>query len=164
MKSIHLINHPSKQSSGSDLFLAVRLYHPSLSAGLLDYILCLCRAGVDKFLLVGQHLLVRVRDSVTLEFVLAPLAASRVSCSSYLDGFRDGPYSCCVPGMLVAGFVQYHHHHHHHVVPPARISLTLSRHFSLYFIAFSRFSGLHPVSSHSCSMYVRTGRPTFAWP
>ena len=25
----------------------------------------------------------------------------------------------------------HHHHHHHHVVPPARISLTLSRHFSL---------------------------------
>ena len=55
-------------------------------------------------------------------------------------------------------------HHHHHVVPPARISLTLSRHFSLSFIAFGRSSGLHPVSSHSCCMYVRTGRPAFAWP
>ena len=57
-----------------------------------------------------------------------------------------------------------HHHHHHHVVPLARISLTLSRHFSLSFIAFDRFSGLHPVSSHSCCMYVRAGRPAFAWP
>ena len=46
----------------------------------------------------------------------------------------------------------------------ARISLTLSRHFSLSFIAFGRSSGLHPVSSHSCSMYVRAGRPAFAWP
>ena len=55
-------------------------------------------------------------------------------------------------------------HHHHHVVPPARISLTLSRHFSLSFIAFGRSSGLHPVSSHNCCMYVRTGRPAFAWP
>ena len=40
--------------------------------------------------------------------------------------------------------------HHHHVVPLARISLTLSRHFSLSFIAFGRSSGLHPVSSHTC--------------
>ena len=57
-----------------------------------------------------------------------------------------------------------HHHHHHHVVPLARISLTLSRHFSLSFIAFGRSSGLHPVSSHNCCMYVRAGRPAFAWP
>ena len=57
-----------------------------------------------------------------------------------------------------------HHHHHHHVVPHARISMTLSRHFSLSFIAFGRSSGLHPVSSHSCCMYVRAGRPAFARP
>ena len=54
--------------------------------------------------------------------------------------------------------------HYPHVVPPARISLTLSRHFSLSFIAFGRSSGLHPKSSHSCCMYVRTGRVAFAWP
>ena len=57
-----------------------------------------------------------------------------------------------------------HHHHHHHVVRPARISLTLSPHFSLSFIASGRSSGLHPVSSHSCCMYVRAGRPAFDWP
>ena len=56
------------------------------------------------------------------------------------------------------------HHHHHHVVPQARISLTLSRHSSLSFIAFGRSSGLHPVSSHSYCMYVQAGHPTFAWP
>ena len=55
-------------------------------------------------------------------------------------------------------------YHQHHVVPLAWISLTLSRHFSLSFIAFGRSSGLHPVSSHSCCMYVRTGRPAVAWP
>ena len=55
-------------------------------------------------------------------------------------------------------------HHHHHVVPQARISLTLSRHFSLSFIVSGRSSGLHPVSSHSCCMYVRAGRPAFARP
>ena len=42
------------------------------------------------------------------------------------------------------------------------ISLTLSCRFSLSFIAFDRSSGLHPVSSHSCYMYIRAGRPAFA--
>ena len=46
----------------------------------------------------------------------------------------------------------------------ARISLTLSRHFSLSFIASGRSSGLHPVSSHSCCMYFRAGCPAFARP
>ena len=46
----------------------------------------------------------------------------------------------------------------------AQISLTLSRHFSLSFIASGRSSGQHPVSSHSCWMYVRAGRPAFARP
>ena len=41
---------------------------------------------------------------------------------------------------------------HHHVVTLAQISLTLSRHFPLSFIASGRSSGLHPVSSHSCCM------------
>ena len=54
--------------------------------------------------------------------------------------------------------------HHHHVVPPAQISLTLSRHFSLSFIVSGRSSGLHSVSSHSSCMYVRAGRPAFARP
>ena len=55
-------------------------------------------------------------------------------------------------------------YHHHHVVPLARIFLTLSRHFSQSFIASDRSSGLHPVSSRSCWMYVRAGRPAFARP
>ena len=49
-----------------------------------------------------------------------------------------------------------YHHHHHHVV------LTLSRHSSLLFIALGRSSGQHPVSSDSCWIYVRAGRPAFA--
>ena len=40
----------------------------------------------------------------------------------------------------------------------------LSRHFSLSFIASGKSSGLYPVSSHSCCMHVRVGRPVFAWP
>ena len=50
-------------------------------------------------------------------------------------------------------------HYHHHVVPLARIPLTLSRHYSLSFIASGRSSGVHPVSSHSCWMNVRACRP-----
>ena len=55
-------------------------------------------------------------------------------------------------------------HHHHHIALVARISLTLSRHSSLSFIALGRSSGQHPVSSHSCWMYVRAGHPAFARP
>ena len=58
----------------------------------------------------------------------------------------------------------HHHHHHHHAVLVAGISLTLSRHFFISFIASCRSSGQHPVSSHSCWMYVRAGRPAFARP
>ena len=42
------------------------------------------------------------------------------------------------------------HHHHHHVAMVARISLTLSRHSSLSFVALGRSSRQHPVYSHSC--------------
>ena len=58
----------------------------------------------------------------------------------------------------------YISHHHHHVALVARISLTLSRHSFLSFIALGRSSEQHSVSSHSCWMYVRAGRPAFARP
>ena len=60
--------------------------------------------------------------------------------------------------------VLLYNHHHHHDVRLARISLTLSLHISLSFIAFGRSSGLHLVSSHSYCMNVRAGRPAFDWP
>ena len=55
-------------------------------------------------------------------------------------------------------------HHHHHVMQLAQISLTLSRHFSRSFITSGRSLGLHPISSHSCCMYVQAGCSAFAWP
>ena len=61
-------------------------------------------------------------------------------------------------------YIYIYIYHHHHVVLVARISLTLSRHFSLSFITLGRSSGQHPVSSHSCWMNVRAGRPAFARP
>ena len=56
------------------------------------------------------------------------------------------------------------YHHHHHVAPPARISMTLSRHSSLSSIAPRRSSRLHPVSAQSCCVKVLAGCPTFACP
>ena len=62
-------------------------------------------------------------------------------------------------------WLHYHHHHHPHLVgPPVRISLTLSRHSSLFFITSGRSSGLHPVSSLGCCMYIPDALPAFAWP
>ena len=62
------------------------------------------------------------------------------------------------------GILSQHIRHHHHIALVARISLTLSRHSFLSFIALGRSSGQQPVSSHSCWMYVRAGRPAFARP
>ena len=81
-------------------------------------------------------------------------------CSSYWKGSFKVNLNY---GRLLYLYI-YISHHHHHVVPLARISLTLSRHFSLSFITSGRSSGLHPVSSHNCCMYVRAGRPAFSWP
>ena len=71
---------------------------------------------------------------------------------------RTGSGSTCY------GSIYKSNHHHHHIVLAARISLTLFRHSSLSFIALGRSSGQQPVSSHSCWMYVRAGRPAFARP
>ena len=60
--------------------------------------------------------------------------------------------------------IQYIYIYIYHVVSPAWISLALSCHSSLLFIASGRSSGLHPVSSQSCCMYVRAGRPAFVRP
>ena len=54
--------------------------------------------------------------------------------------------------------------HHHHVALSARISLTLSFHPSLLFLASGRSSGLHLVSTQNCCMKVRAGRPAVAFP
>ena len=68
------------------------------------------------------------------------------------------------PARVVGLVIYIYIYHHHHVVPLARISLTLSRHFSLSFITSGRSSGLHRVSSHNCCMYVLAGHYAFARP
>ena len=81
------------------------------------------------------------------------------SLSGLVRSILSHPYLCIYLSLTIL-----YHHHHHHIALVARISLTLSRHSSLSFIALGRSSGQHPVSSHSCWMYVRAGRPAFARP
>ena len=57
------------------------------------------------------------------------------------------------------------YHHHDHVVPLARISLTLSRHFSLSFIVSGWSSGLHISYPHIAAVCMfELVFPAFAWP
>ena len=51
-----------------------------------------------------------------------------------------------------------------HIIIIIIISMTLSRHSSLSFIASGRSSELHPVFSQSCCVLVRADRPAFARP
>ena len=78
------------------------------------------------------------------------------------------PHDCGLKGckfkLLSCFYIHFWTNHHHHVVLQAQISLTLSRHFSLSFIASGRSSEPHPVSSNSCWMYVWADCPAFAQP
>ena len=82
----------------------------------------------------------------------------------YRDGRKESEREVRSENKYRGKPILYHHHHHHHVVLVARISLNLSRHFSLSFIAPGRSSGQHPLSLRSFWMYVRAGRPAFARP
>ena len=53
-------------------------------------------------------------------------------------------------------------YHHHHVSLPARISPTLSRHWSILSIAPGRSSSLYPVTAQSCWVYILPDRSAFA--
>ena len=63
---------------------SIRPYHPLLLTGLLNCILCPCWSGK-----VGTSMCSVPWKNITDMFVFTPLAVSRMSCSSYLDGFRD---------------------------------------------------------------------------
>ena len=86
-------------------------------------------------------------ENVTYEFV----SPAFLVCRTWMVLKRGGrwSYSCCFVGCC---YQELFNISHHLVVPSAWISLTLSRHTSLSFIASSRSSGLHPVSSQSCCM------------
>ena len=112
---------------------------------------------LDASLLSTQHYKVRIKGKV--EQSRKGVAPSPTHwCSSYRKG------SLRVTLDYGRQLYLLYIYHHHHVVPLAQISLTLSRHLSLSFIASGRSSGLHPVPSYSCCMYARAGRPAFARP
>ena len=108
------------------------------------------------------------RWSINNEIVLNPFSVLVIHFSTYFYHF--------VRSTKICHFHKHTHTHththiyiyiyiyHQHIALVARISLTLSRHSSLSFIALGRSLGQHPVSSHSCWMYVRAGRPVFARP
>ena len=124
-----------------------------------------------------------VKEPLNSKVIKSFVPEPRSRKSFYVSGFLCSMYICYEHSMYVshsrimdtvqkdqALLIQTmqlsinHLFHHHHIALVARISLTLSRHSSLSFIALGTSSGQHPVSSHSCWMYVRGGRPAFARP
>ena len=74
------------------LSLSIRLYHPSHSAGPLDYIQCPYRAGIGRFLPDVEQLLVCVKESTeefAYDLAFTPPAVSYMLCSSDLNSFRN---------------------------------------------------------------------------
>ena len=80
---------------------------------------------------------------------LATMFIMRRCANKNTGSFKNIIYKMYLHIILLL-YIYIYHHHHHHIVLAARISLTLSRHSSLSFIALGRSSGQHPVSSHSC--------------
>ena len=84
------------------LSLTIRPYHPSLPEGLPDYILCPYKAIVDRFLLVTQHLHVRVKRfhrctslmNLSLLLQQCPACLVRLIWMVFKMGGRWS-YSCC---------------------------------------------------------------------
>ena len=170
--------------------LLTSLLLPHLSSSLTDSLpsmnlLCYsktvarCRQDAPKTFWIILYVSVAFFPSLKLNFIA--YRSSKVSSSPdcifeihqlWQSRFNRVYSNCCCSCAFESEIIkigQFSHemncnHRHHHAVPLARISLTLSRHFSLSFIASGRSSGPHPVSSLSCCMYVRAGHPAFPWP
>ena len=86
VKHTHTHTHTQPSSSSfaasrdfsNSLSLAIHPYHLSFPAGLLDYILCLYRAVVGKFLLVGQHWHIHVKGTIEHHLWVHPCFSSSV--------------------------------------------------------------------------------------
>ena len=87
------------------LSLAVYLYSPLKLEGPLDYILCPTESSCRS----SWSFIWRVpRENIAYELILTSLAISSMSCSSDLNGFRDGrsvAIQLLFCGMLLSGFV-----------------------------------------------------------
>ena len=127
---------------------------------------CMClyacrNVCIHVCMFVNLHVCVNVNVCICMCVCACMCAFMYVCICMYIFAWV---YVCMSVCIYVCVCFWIYQHHHHHVVPVARISLILSRHFSLSFIALGRSSDQHPVFSHSCWMYVRAGRPAFARP
>ena len=98
------------------LSLTIRPYHPSLLVGFLDYIFCLYRAVVGKFLLVGQHLHICVkgvyrRTSLMSSSLLLQQYPTCLVCLIWMVLEMGGwwPYCCCIVGCGFQDFFNIAH-------------------------------------------------------
>ena len=82
------------------LSLAIRLYHPSLTAGSYDYIMCLYRAVVDRFYLLRWCQVVYRRTSLMHSFLLLQQCPACLVRQIWmvLEMGSWWPYSCCFVG------------------------------------------------------------------
>ena len=93
------------------LYFTTCFYYLPLPADLLVYVQCPYWPVVDKFLLDSQN--VRVKGSIgELHLLVCPYFSRSVSlsCSSYLDGFRDWrlvAVQLLFCRMLLLGFVEF---------------------------------------------------------
>ena len=91
---------------------------------------------ISIYLSLGIHIYIRLFINV-YHIVHLKSCVTRNELINIVERLMFTPISCTT-------------NHHHHIALVARISLTLSRHSSLSFIALGRSSEQHPVSSHSC--------------
>ena len=109
------------------------------------------------------------QEYIAYEFLLTSWAASHMSGSSDFDSFRDG-WLVAVQLLFVGFCLQdlFNIACSFHISLSCRAaSMDISDPLSpltLSFLASGRSSGLYPVSSHSCCMYVLAGCPAFARP
>ena len=121
-------------------------------------------------LLLLMLLLQLLRLLLLLIIMMMTLLPLWWSCNSFMAGLMVFAFLSLFAQHNFS--ISYHHFFNnlffqiiiHHIALVARISPTLSCHSSLSFNALGRSSGQHPVSSHSCWMYVHAGRPAFARP
>ena len=151
------------------------LYHTSLLTGLLDYILCPYRAVVGKFLWVGQHWYVSVKESKGQRHLwVRPCFSGSVLVSfiwTVLEMGSRWPYSYCFVGsyfqalfkiarsilvQFLSSFFSIRLISVHLVYPHGRIDMTAALK-KLRFILSDRF-GFHMIDNLSMAVYAFSSR------
>ena len=138
--------------------LAINANGNTITSFAREFYICILYIYIYIYIYINVHICIHIYVCIYMYFIYMYIYICIYICILYI-------YICIYICIYIYVFYIYICiYYHHHVVRLARISLTLSLHVSLSFIASGRSSGLHPVSSHSCCMYVRAGRPAFDWP